>query len=125
MLPKFNIENCVQAPHETFAGRFFYWLDGGKSSVITLFGRLHFWRCEYTGEIIAGTKNGGNPLFGTYLPFIGFKRIVCDCNGDADDQTWPPKFTTVRMGVMWFWHGQFYNPPWATDIRAVREAVVS
>lgn len=81
---------------------------------------MKLWRCVYTGEIIIGSEQGGVPLFGGIVPFLGFKKLSCNAEGHADKGMWPPKFLTTRIGMMWFGRGVFWNPPWPTEIKAVR-----
>jgi len=81
---------------------------------------VKLWRCEYTGEIIFGLTEYGNALFGFWLPFIGYKWIPCDEDGYADNDTWPPRYVTMKLGFMWFFGGWFYTPPWETEIRSVK-----
>ncbi len=81
---------------------------------------MKLWRCKYTREIIFGSEDGGRPLFGGLLPFLGFKRLSCDCFGRADHGCWPPDFLVVRFGIGWLNQGWFWSPPWRTPIVAVR-----
>lgn len=80
---------------------------------------IKFWRCEYTGEIIVGTKEcGGAALFGFFLPFLGFKWTASDADGCYTD-FWPPRYVALKLGVMWLGHGLFYGPPWRPSIKKV------
>lgn len=74
---------------------------------------MKFCRCEYTGEILIGSESrGGLPLFGVFLPFIGFKWLPSDVDGAHDNTHWPPRYVSLKFGFMWLGHGSFWMPPW-------------
>lgn len=83
---------------------------------------MKFWRDKITDEwcVALSGANGGFPIFGHYLPFIGWKWIPCGQNGSVDNSTWPPRFLAQKVGASWLGHGLFYTPPWRTYVKAVR-----
>jgi len=82
---------------------------------------MKIWRCEYTGEFILSLGGkGGYPLFGSFLPFIGWKWIPVNADGKADNQTWPPRFISLRLGFSWLGRGMYYLPPWPVKVLPVK-----
>jgi hypothetical protein len=69
------------------------------------------WRDPATREIIvACSAEGGLPLFGSILPFIGWKWIGCDANGDIvqTEDFNDPTHVRLCFGAAWLMGGWYW-----------------
>lgn len=80
---------------------------------------IKFCRCSITHEILVGSDSyGGLPLFGFYLPCLGFKWIASDVDGAYVD-IWPPQYVSLKFGFSWLGQGIYWMPPWKPLTRYV------
>lgn len=81
-----------------------------------------FWRDDATGEIIVRMgRDGGLPLFGCVLPFLGWKWIPCDANGDhvQCEDFGAPTHVRLVIGMSWLGHGLYWFPYSNVGVRKV------
>lgn len=80
------------------------------------------WKDPATNEIIVAVgEHRGLPLFGSILPFIGWKWISCDADGQfiQTEDYGEPTHVRLCFGASWLGFGHYWFPNNDKSVRSV------